>query len=146
VIKTAINQAKFDLFKLNSKHLAGCSLMELNSSSGVIKTGDFQADYFYNRMTNELQFTSVKIFNAHEESNSEEIVNNYLNNAFSEEEVSAQEASNIALDANAEEAGSGSERWYGEGDDWTKTEGAGLTDDTTSAKPHNEFVKPVVSA
>jgi hypothetical protein len=30
-------------------------------------------------------------------------------------------------------AGSGSERWYGQGDDWTKTEGAGLTDDTSKS-------------
>lgn len=34
----------------------------------------------------------------------------------------------------AEAAGSGSERWYGEGADWTQTEGAGLTDDTTASQ------------
>lgn len=28
--------------------------------------------------------------------------------------------------------GSGSERWYGEGEDWTQTVGAGLTDDTSA--------------
>ena len=34
-----------------------------------------------------------------------------------------------------EAPGSGSERWYGEGDDWTQSKGAGLTDDTSAVEP-----------